>query len=342
MRLFILVCFFSSSQLFAQQDSLVQISNWKNGKDACIVFSFDDWSPGHGEIVVPFFEKQGVPATFFVTTQNSSLGGGWNQMRRAFNNGCEIGNHTITHRNLAELDSSELRKEVQSAQQLIQDSISPKAARTIAFPFGTFNREVLNLVAKNHVGSRLANLSYGRAWPYSLTYGKTDYHQLQTFMVRDINTPKLLGRLSDQAIQQGGMITFMYHSIYNDTVNDHWFGALHESMLMAQVKEVKKREDQIWISTFEDAIQYHKEKANTSVKVLRSDSTWNIKLSCSLDSSFYDEQITVELSSIRAEKIEVVLNGKTNEELLFWFDSVRNKVYFNCLPYETSIIVKFK
>lgn len=342
MKLFLLLSIVAINGLFAQQDSLIQIANWKNGKAACIVFSFDDWSPGHGEIVVPFFEEQEVPATFFVTTKNSDLGGGWEQMKRAFNNGCEIGNHTITHRNLAELGAEDLQQEIVEAQRVLQENVHPDAGRTIAFPYGTFNIDVLNLVKKNHIGARLANLSYGRAWPYRLTFGKTDYFQLQTFMVRDINTPQLLGRLADQAIQQGGMITFMYHSIYNDSVNDHWFGALDESMLFAQVKEIKKRDGDVWISTFEDAIQYHEEKANTLISVDREESFWKIHLSCSLDSTLFDEEISVEISNVSVENIESVFCEKTKKSIPFWLDEAKKKIYFNALPYESSFIIKFK
>lgn len=327
---------------FSQDSIVVKLSNWKNEKNAAVVFTFDDWSPGHGEIVLPMFIKHSVPATFYVTTKNKDLGGSWAKMKLAYNNGFEIGNHTETHPNLAQVDSVQLYKEVIETQQVLRDSIHPKVANTFAFPYGAFNSDVLKIVKKDHIGSRLAGLRYGRAWPYSLTYGKTDYFQLQTFMAMDIHTPATIKRVAKQAAKQGGMVTLMYHSIYNDSVNDHWFGPIHETMLEAHLKAIKSLNSQIWITTFQNAIQYHKERANTTIKSNITTTEISIDVNCNLDQNNYFEPITISISGLTKDKVSKVTNTNGAEINNYFFDEPKGLLLINCLPYSAKIKVELK
>lgn len=328
---------------FSQDSVSVEISNWKNAKNAAIVFTFDDWSPGHGEIVIPMFIKYKIPATFYVTTKNKNLGGSWEKMKLAYEHGCEIGNHTETHPNLAEIDSVQLYQEVTETQRILRANVNPNVANTFAFPYGAFNSDVLKIVKKDHIGSRLAGLRYGRAWPYALTYGKTDYFQLQAFMARDIHTPSTLKRIVKQASKQGGMVTFMYHSIYNDSVNDQWFGPIHETMLEAHVKSIKSLDKEIWITTFEKAIQYHNEKSQTRVSFKQNEHEITIDLDCSLNQKQFFEPITISVSGITKNHVLDVVNATNKVEIKdYQFDEIKGTLLINCLPYDAKIKVRLK
>lgn len=321
------------------QDSIqAEITNWYQGKKAAIVFSFDDWSPGHGTIVYPLFKQNKVPATFYITTKNSYLSGGYATMRNAFEDGFEIGNHTATHPDLTKISAGELVTEVIGAQKTLRDSVHPKCANTFAFPFGIFDSGVMNMVKSAHIGSRLATLRYGRVWPYSLTYGKTDYYQLQTFMARDIYTPATYERLTKQAIAQGGMITFMYHSVYNDSVDDHWFGAISESTLNAHLQAVKKHKDSVWITTFEKALAYHQARKKSTITTTISDSTILIKLVViSLPEENINQPLSVQIKGIDdIEKILDVVNDKNEKIPVHLIDG---KLYLSLAPVTQSITI---
>lgn len=319
----VLFLIFTISTIFAKsQDSIkVEISNWYQAKKAAVVFSFDDWSPGHSAIVYPLFKQNKVPATFFITTKNSYLGGGYATMRNAFNDGFEIGNHTATHPDLTKIPAGELVAEIIGTQKTLRDSVHSKCANTFAFPFGIFNTGVMNMVKSAHIGSRLATLRYGRVWPYSLTYGKTDYYQLQTFMARDIYTPATYERLTKQAIEQGGMITFMYHSVYNDSVDDHWFGAISESTLNAHLQAVKKHEDSVWITTFEKALAYHQARENIKIEYSKTSLGYQITLTNTKQEELnnINQKVTLKITtnneynatSDSGEKLNVVKTGST-------------------------------
>ncbi len=336
-KLALLLCFLG---LFSKaQDSLsVSVSNWKDNKKAAIIFTFDDWSPGHGTIVYPLFKKHKLQATFFVTLKNHMLSGGYRTMKKAYADGFEIGNHTQNHSNLTQIDSLELEKEIIQAQKILREKVHPKCANTFAFPYGAFNKDVLHLTKSTHIGARTAGLPYGRMWDYSLTYGKTDYFQLQTFMARDIHTPNTFSKLTKSAIKQGGMIVFMYHSIFGDYVDDHWFGAINENLLEAQLKAVKNHEDSVWITTFEKAIMYHKEKANVKINTAKVDGNLEISLTSDLNQNQFFEPITVCVDNIDPNQVKTVkLNSKTIPHT-----SLKSGlgIKFNSLPYNAKIIVE--
>ena len=325
----------------AQDSLLVKIANWKDDKKAAIVFTFDDWSPGHGTIVYPLFKKYDLKATFFVTLKNKDLGGGFETMKSAYADGFEIGNHTHTHADLSQLSPTELHKEVTEAQEVLRQAIHPKCANTFAYPFGIYNPKVLSKTKETHIAARGANLSYGRMWSYSLMFGKTDYFQLQTFMARDIYTPQTYSRLATSAADQGGMIVFMYHSIFNDSINDKWFGPISESLLEAHVKAIKKHQDSIWITTFENAVMYHKEKANTQLDVQKNDKVLNVRLTNSLNKNQYFQPLTVVLEGIDVLKIKGIIDKNTGREIYCTkFDS-EHKIQFNILPFDSEILVEF-
>lgn len=336
-QLLVLLCVLS--QLVKAQDSIaVSVANWKYNKKAAVVFTFDDWSPGHGSIVYPLFKKHNLPATFFVTLKNKDYSGGYATMRQAYKDGFEIGNHTHNHSDLSKISADELQKEVIEAQKVLRGNVHPKCANTFAFPYGVFTPGILKLTKSTHIGARTANLSYGRMWDYSLTYGKTDYFQLQTFMARDIHTPNTYSRLTKSATQQGGMIVFMYHSIFNDSIDDKWFGAISEGLLEAHLKAIKKHEDSVWVTTFEKAIMYHKEKANTSVRLKRYEREFIISLDCTLNKDQFFEPITINIQGLESKAIKTV---KSNGILIpFKSLSSGKGIQFETLPQNSEIIIE--
>lgn len=89
------------------------------GKGHKLILTFDDgpsaeWTPK----ILDILEREKVPATFFVVgiqaQQNIPL------LRREFNDGFEIGNHTFTHHNIAEMGSERAALEMKLTRLLIE------------------------------------------------------------------------------------------------------------------------------------------------------------------------------------------------------------------------------
>ena len=86
-----------------------------------IAMTFDD-GPARGNTtrLLDILKERNIPATFFVisgkATSNASL------LRRMVSEGHEIGNHTITHGNLAKFSNAGIRKELDGCHKAIVDA----------------------------------------------------------------------------------------------------------------------------------------------------------------------------------------------------------------------------
>jgi len=118
----------SSEQLIAEQNYIQLPSGYvikrfaedtTVGKGHKLILTFDDgpsaeWTPK----ILDILEREKVPATFFViginAEQNIPL------LRREYNSGFEIGNHTFTHHNIAEMSLSRAELEMKLTRLLIE------------------------------------------------------------------------------------------------------------------------------------------------------------------------------------------------------------------------------
>lgn len=59
--------------------------------------------------------------------------------------GCQIGSHTINHKNLININPGEVRRELADSRKLIK-SLTGKECSWLAYPFGAYNDEVIQIV----------------------------------------------------------------------------------------------------------------------------------------------------------------------------------------------------
>ncbi len=91
-------------------------------------------------------EAVGGRATFFVVGSNVH-GRNATIMKRAFDMGCEIGNHTYKHENLTKLSAEAIKSTISSTDQKVIEvtGTSPSLVRP---PYGAKNASVLNTIGK--------------------------------------------------------------------------------------------------------------------------------------------------------------------------------------------------
>ncbi len=127
-----------------------------------IVLTFDDAHESVYENAVPVLLKLGFTATIFVPT---GLVGGvdnfsndsfkvkkimtWRMLQELIQEGFAIGSHSVTHRDLAELNSDELRHELDDSYRSLCECIGYHKYY-FAYPYGLLNEIVLNTVRKSH------------------------------------------------------------------------------------------------------------------------------------------------------------------------------------------------
>lgn len=123
-----------------------------------IVITIDDGYKSVYDIAVPILKKHGFTATLFIYTDfvgASSNSMTWQQLRELKAQGFEIGSHTLSHPDLTlkrkgETDQkyrARVRKEIFESKKII-DREMKQNTQFIAFPYSTYNMQVLNLVKK--------------------------------------------------------------------------------------------------------------------------------------------------------------------------------------------------
>jgi len=256
---------FSVCSIFSQD---LTICNWKGGKKAAVVLTFDDWLEGHEKIAVPMLIEKHVPATFFITLNNvSRTKENIAVLNKAQSKGLEITNHTVSHPDLTSIPIAKAKEEIETTRDFILDSVSGGKSLTFAYPMGTKNIEVIDHLKKNHIGARGVSAANEGALKYDFVVTEDDYYRIKTLRVWRILSQSKVGKWMSYVKKEGGLLTFMIHSVYNDTVSKGW-DAMPEEFLSNMLDTLNSHKKDIWICTFEDAIQYHREKANARIEVL--------------------------------------------------------------------------
>ena len=148
---------------FINQESITKfpspyvITRWGGGAadKKKIALTFDDGPDRkYTPQILAILKKYNVPATFFLVGINANLNPGL--VRQEFQQGSEVGSHTYTHPNIAEVSSNQLAFELDSTQRLIESILGRK---TILFrpPYG----EDIEPATPDQVGALVPVNSYG-------------------------------------------------------------------------------------------------------------------------------------------------------------------------------------
>ncbi len=137
-------------ELISLEETVRRIRSGMNRR-ACVSITFDDGYADNCREAIPLLIKQRIPCTYFVTLQNMLNGRPFEhdvaqgnnlppntleQIRAMADADIEIGAHTDTHPNLAEItDRRLLQHEIATAGEQLRQAIG-RPMRYFAFPFG--------------------------------------------------------------------------------------------------------------------------------------------------------------------------------------------------------------
>lgn len=116
-----------------------------------VAITFDDgpdasWTP----VLLDGLEERGVKATFFVIGKNIEKDGNRDIIKRMYQEGHQIGNHTYSHVNLAQMSREEAHRELGMTDSLIRD-ITGKETEFVRPPFGAFPADMEEEIDKLYV-----------------------------------------------------------------------------------------------------------------------------------------------------------------------------------------------
>ncbi len=115
-----------------------------------IIISFDDGYDTNYKYAFPIIKKHKVKTTIFVVAKtvgkvlDTSVHFGWNEAKIMQQSGLvSIQSHTYDHKNLAELDSFQLERELRLSKLIIEKNLGTKC-NIVAFPYGSCNQKVID------------------------------------------------------------------------------------------------------------------------------------------------------------------------------------------------------
>ncbi len=237
------------------------VCRWDYNKRAAVVLTFDDWTPGQFPLVVPTLKRFGMVATFFPIPNNilsSDLA--WDAVKTTVKNGNEIGNHSWSHPDMTKISNSDLREEIFKPQNMVETNVPNVKSISFAYPYGTFNQQVIDsLRAIGYVGARgvwrISNYSYNFA------ENEDDYYNIRIFGMNEQTKNSTYFSEVENVIEGGGLLTFLYHSVDDDlnSYKDSWYAQVKLDSLKEQLRFLKQNEDKLWVTTFGNAVLYHRE-----------------------------------------------------------------------------------
>src|SRR5215216_2661529 len=152
------------SQSFPSVPTSDGINNANN--DKAVILTFDDGYKSQYTNAKPILDKYGYKATFYIVCNNVGGGEGlvhpnvkmtWEDIIALYNEGYDIGSHTMSHNDLDSLSEKGIEYEVGGSKECLFDhGINPTS---FSYPTntGAENAAVVNTVAKYYDIARTAN-----------------------------------------------------------------------------------------------------------------------------------------------------------------------------------------
>ena len=120
-----------------------------------VALTFDDGPDAQTLELMQLIEAEGGRATFFVVGKNIEKAP--EILRRSTQSGHEIGNHSFTHTNVADLGQEEIRTEVVATQDLVEQ-ITGRRPVLYRAPFLDYNDPLMAVLGEERLRAVNANL----------------------------------------------------------------------------------------------------------------------------------------------------------------------------------------
>jgi peptidoglycan/xylan/chitin deacetylase (PgdA/CDA1 family) len=147
--------------------SFDQLLQRENG----MTFTFDDGMRSVHRHALPVLRDHGFPAHIFLTTERVGKDIGWpsqprrfdmldwNQVEECARSSLRIECHTVTHPDLRELAPERIVEECIGADEAIEQRTG-RRPKLMAFPFGRYNKSVIDAVAPRYTACFTTKLGY--------------------------------------------------------------------------------------------------------------------------------------------------------------------------------------
>ncbi len=228
------------------------LCKFKDDKPAAFTFTFDDGSRDQLTEGMPLMDKYGFKGSFYFIIARVEQGTrdvekkdkwmNWEECKAFAAAGHEVGNHSMSHKQLVKLTEDEARKEIDDPISIFKEKLGVDV-ETFCCPGNGINADVRKLILVNHIAITEGRVSYG---------GKNF-------------TTEMANKRIDEAIAGGKHTIAMIHGISPE-------GRAYQPFNSAKIFDdhlayAKSREKEIWIDTLKTISRYKLLQANSTLKV---------------------------------------------------------------------------
>lgn len=338
------------------------IANWLDGRKASVALTFDDWLPGQYEIALPILTEAQLPASYYVTLSNLHIRPNfdhWGLLQRLIDTGNEVGNHTMTHKDLSAISREERMYEIYHAKLVLDSRLNNATVDTIAYPFGLYNQDVIDDVRHGHIGGRTFNANkrllelgvdrYVEDFVHDSIKTENDFYRVNELSLNnDIQVGDVV-EIIQRVTEKKGFLPLVIHGVYSEE-NPHdkdFYDAVDHTHFKNMVKALLSFKNDVWFTTFSQAIKYRRATEKLSIEHCFSDnygsdiSRYEYHLKKQLDPfgvklDFPKMTVLFELS--KSEQCEMVLQSEKPIE----FTQEGRVVKANVNPSESIIAIRVK
>jgi hypothetical protein len=306
-------------------DFYYEVSPVYGFRKGIVSLTFDDGTINQFGIALPILKKINIPATFYLITNNLDT-----TTKRIINKHItdyfEIGSHTIHHPNLTKISRQEVLLELLDSKRYLKEYYGPEAGVTMAYPWGQYNNDVIQIAKKYYLAARSANLGFN-----SVTSPERFALKMKCF---DKNTDTARANSWVRYAEKKHLwLIEMYHGIDNNG-----YSPVPSSTFLNHLKFLKKNEDDIWYSTVNNVIKYIDESSHAYLTYDNfNDSIIVFRVEDNLNNYFYNQAISIKLKvPLTWDSIHISNNGIIRTEI-----ANENKfVLFNAVPDNRQLILK--
>lgn len=121
-----------------------------------VILSFDDGHNNHYTQAFQILKKHNMKGVFFIISDkpgNDDNYATWDQIAEMAQGGMEIGSHTVSHLNLADLSDDEIEKELVDSKKLIAEKAGVPVI-SLCYPAGKYDDRVIEIASQNYLFAR--------------------------------------------------------------------------------------------------------------------------------------------------------------------------------------------
>lgn len=306
---------------------------WYGNSQAACSITFDDGTLDQYLLAAPELDTRGIKGTFFIVTGPRAEGVwtdgtldrqlfSWEQARELQSRGHEIASHTATH--------VDLKAHPQLAEAEISrayDSLTKELSQPILFSFGwpywRSSLEAKEQVRRFHYAARAGGIKGSNGSPgLGGTNGKAldDYLMIGSRAILSTESLETLAPVFDEVHGSGGWFVPSFHGIDDGQVPARALGweALNLDTFRTLLDGLAAYG--FWFAPFGDVARYAMQRDELQLEILRDGTLTRIYYSSGLDSSIFDQNLTLVIKIPLAYRLESITEAASGDLLAFQLD----------------------